>query len=329
MKPNTKPSRVQIIGRDNGAGLTCDLELLADALRRAGAEVTVKGLPHRGRFAAWLTTQYLRFAKPAFDVNIMIERIRAEFAGAARINVLVPNPEWFDAASAGHEDVIARVWVKTHHAIKPFESHGLPASFIGFTSTDRRLPDVPKERSFFHGPGRSGAKGTLALLALWAKHPEWPRLTIVWRRKRVDLGTIPANVTVMRERLDEATYRRLQNTYTFHLCPSQTEGWGHYIAEAMSVGAVVVTVDAEPMNELVSPDRGVLVDARPAGTQHLATLYDFDEASMRQGIERCIAMSDEECARLSGAARAWYETNHAEFPQRVAAALAATVETAA
>ena len=66
----------------------------------------------------------------------------------------------------------------------------------------------------------------------------------------------------------------------------------------MGVGAVTITVDARPMNELVGADRGVLVPYRGTGTQHLATTHQFDEAGLEAAIERTIAMSDEECAQI-------------------------------
>jgi hypothetical protein len=318
---STPLPRIQLIGRDNGAGLTHDLQLLADGLRAAGAEVTINGLPHRGRLAEWITRLQLGWRKPAFDINVMVERIRPEFTRAATINLLVPNPEWFDAKSSRHLAAIDGTWVKTHHAERLFGERGVPTTYIGFTSPDRLQADVPRKRAFFHGPGRSGAKGTLALLALWARHPDWPHLTVVWRRKRVEIGEIPANVTVYRELLDDATYRRLQNEHRFHLCPSQTEGFGHYIVEAMSVGAVVVTLDAEPMNELVTPQRGVLATATSGGMQNLSRLYDFDDAAMERAIERCIAMSEEECERLGHAARAWYVANKTAFRRQLTEAV--------
>ena len=77
------PTRCQLIGRDNGAGLSRDMALLADALRHNGSEVTLSALAHRGRLAEWLTRRRLAGRVPAFDVNLMLERIRPEFAAAA------------------------------------------------------------------------------------------------------------------------------------------------------------------------------------------------------------------------------------------------------
>lgn len=315
------PSRIQLLGRDNGAGLSRDMSLLAAALGEAGASVRTSGLPHRGRFAEWLTRLRLAGHKPAFDLNLMLERVRPEFAPAARRNVLVPNPEYFRAQDRAALGCIDMVWAKTRHAERLFAALGKPVRHVGFASPDRLDPAVPRRHAFFHGPGRSNNKGTAALLKLWAAHPEWPGLTVAWRRKRVELEALPANVRLIREHLDDDAYRRLQNEHRFHLCPSQTEGYGHYLVEAMGCGAVVLTLDAEPMNELVTAARGVLVPAQAVGTQDLATLYGFRDADMAQAIERCAAMPQAEAEVLGAAARAWFEAERDAFPARLRAAL--------
>jgi glycosyltransferase involved in cell wall biosynthesis len=321
--PEATQQRCQLIARDNGAGLSRDLPLLADALRRAGCDTQTLGLPHRGRFAEWLTRLRLARKTPAFDVNVMLERIRPEFQRAARRNVLIPNPEYFrlqDRAALAGMDA---AWVKTRHAERLFQALGVRTRYIGFTSPDRRDAAVPRRQAFFHGPGRSANKGTQALLALWKKHPQWPMLTVVWRRKRVEIDALPANVTLIREHLSDTDYRRLQNEHRFHLCPSQTEGYGHYLVEAMSCGAVVVTLDAEPMNELVTPECGLLVPAQATGQQDLATLYQFEEAAMERAIERCLSMDIATAEQMGQVARHWYESNQAALPQRLHEALRA------
>ncbi|GGA28949.1 glycosyltransferase [Dyella nitratireducens] len=315
------PDRCQLIARDNGAGLSRDLPLLAHALQRAGCSTHITGLPHRGRFAEWLTRMQLARKPHAFDVNVMLERIRPEFLRAAKRSVLIPNPEYFRPQDKAALPLMDAVWVKTRHAERLFQALGANTRYIGFTSADRYDANVLRQHAFFHGPGRSGNKGTQALLALWRKHPEWPMLTVAWRRKRVEIEPLPANVTLIREHLSDAEYRRLQNEHRFHLCPSQTEGFGHYVVEAMSCHAVVVTLDAEPMNELVTGARGVLVAAHVIGTQDLATTYGFTEVAMEAAIERCLSMDVATAEHVGHAARAWYERNHAGFADRLREAL--------
>lgn len=330
-------SNINLIARDNGAGLTRDLRLLARLLADAGHDVTITGLGHRSRLGNRLRRLHARLRRllrgwfsgllnARYDINIMLEHVRPEMFDQAHANVLIPNPEWFRAEWLPQLPGFDLVLAKTRHTERLFGALGYRTRFIGFTGEDCLLEKVPRQASFFHGPGRSGNKGTLPLLELWARHPEWPRLTVVWRRKHVELPPMPANVTLIQDFLDETELRRLQNASTFHLCPSQTEGYGHSVAESLSVGAVVITTDAEPMNELVTAERGVLVAAHAQGTQELATLYDFDPAAMEAAIVRCLSMPEQERQRLGQAARAWFLANRRDFEQQLRDAVAAVPE---
>jgi len=321
-------SNLNLIARDNGAGLSRDLRLLASVLAGAGHDVTITGLGHRSRLSNRLRRAYARLRRlwrgwfngklnARYDINVMIEHVRPELFDQAHYNVLVPNPEWFNADWLPHLPQIDLILAKTRHAERIFNEFGCRTIFIGFSGDDCRDPTVTRQPLFFHGPGRSGNKGTQPLLELWAQHPEWPPLTVVWRRKRITLPDLPPNVQVLREYLSDAELRQLQNSHIFHLCPSQTEGYGHSLVESLSVGAVTIATDAEPMNELVTPERGVLVAAHAQGKQELATLYDFDPQAMQRAVEHCIAMPVEEQQRLGRAAREWYESNRQAFPKRL------------
>ena len=160
------------------------------------------------------------------------------------------------------------------------------------------------------------------LLDLWQKHPEWPRLTVVQSpREAKPIDPPAANIDHRVDYVDDAELRRLQNANWFHLCLSETEGFGHYLVEAMGVGAVTITTDAAPMNELVQRDRGVLVGYNATGIQHLATTYFFDEHLLEAEVERLLALPEEELQRLGGAAREWFLANDRGFSRRLQVAL--------
>ena len=109
---------------------------------------------------------------------------------------------------------------------------------------------------------------------------------------------------------------RGRRTFWGNVRPSEAEGFGHPFAESMSCGAVVVTTDAPPMNELVRPDRGLLVPAAALAPQGIGMLYRVDEAALEETIARALALPPEERARLGGNARAWFESNQEEFRER-------------
>lgn len=330
------PARINLIARDNGVGLSRDLRLLAAVLEGSGCEVTLTGI-RRGKLTKWFRPWQLRLGwawrrltrgarAHTHDLNLMLEHIWPDDAPFARVNALIPNPEWLLPRDRRRLGRVDHVLAKTRHAQALFEALERPVHFIGFTSLDRQLPEVPRVHEFFHLAGRSSAKGTERLLALWRRHPEWPRLTVVQSPLRAQPGAPAANIDHRVGYLDDHELRVLQNRHRFHLCPSETEGYGHYLVEAMSVGAVAVTLDAPPMNELVRPDRGLLVPpAASTGQQHLATTFHFDDAAMEQAIATLLAMDDATTASLGGAARAWFEDNTRDFGARLPAVIAALI----
>ena len=161
---------------------------------------------------------------------------------------------------------------------------------------------------------------------MWRRHPEWPHLTVVQSPLEAKPFEPVANISHRIDYIDDAELRRLQNASWFHVCSSETEGFGHYLVEAMSVGAVTLTTAAPPMDELVAPDRGILVPYSHTGTQFLANVYYFDEAAAEAAIERMIAMPDEELQRIGANARAWYQHNDREFSERLHGALMPLLE---
>lgn len=319
--------RVNLIARDNGFGLTRNLHLLHDALAGAGCEVTISGI-RRGALRKALHPLKLQAGKVArrlagkdtrrWDVNLMLERVRPEYLATARRNVLLPHPEWFDERDGAWLPRLDRAFVLTHHAVPIFERLGMKVDYTGFTSEDRLDRTVPRERTFFHLAGRSANKGTATLLALWRRHPEWPRLTVLQSPRSAQPGLPAANIAHRVDYIPDAELKRIQNTHRFHLCPSETEGFGHYLVEAMGVGAVVVTLDAPPMNEMVTPARGALVPFSRIGSQSLATTYFYDEAVMETAIEHLLAASDAELERVGEAARAWFVDNDRAFRIHIA-----------
>lgn len=324
--------RINLIARNNGVGLSTDLRLLTDGLRAQGHTVDYTNI-RGGKLHKYVVPAVMRaknalrglLRAPRYDMNLMLEHIRDEYAALAQRNVMLPNPEWQWPDEVARFATLDHVLVKTRHAEPIFRAHGCATTYIGFTSPDRLDRSVPRRREFFHLAGRSELKGTERLLALWRRHPEWPKLTCVQHAITAKPGAPAANIDHRIGYVDDAELKRLQNELRFHLCPSETEGYGHYLVEALSVGAIVVSNDAEPMNELVTRERGVLVACRAAGKKNLATIYEFDEVAMTAAVEGLIATDEAELDRLGAAARAWYEENDRGFGERLRAGLAAAM----
>jgi len=334
-----KPAlKLRLIGKSNGVGLSRDLELLGAALSASGCKVTTQPCERherKRRRSSWtrLAMRFRRWraaggrpataSRPEFDVNVMLEHIWPQFVHQARYNVLVPNPEWTDRRDLSMLGIADRVWAKTEQAAQLFAARGCSVLRIGFDSADRYQRAVARAPQFLHLAGRSPLKGTQRLLALWRRHPEWPQLmllqdTAVGAGGR---GATPANIVPQYGFLDDQQLRQLQNAHRFHLCLSEAEGWGHYIVEAMSVGAVTFTCDAPPMNELISRERGVLVSARLGEPHNLARIARFDEAALEAAIAQVLALDTSQLDAIGAAARDWFTSNKLGFAARVQGAV--------
>ncbi|MDR0184284.1 glycosyltransferase [Lysobacter arvi] len=310
-----------MITRDNGAGLSRDLRLLADVLRH-DHDVWTVGMGNgrvRNRLAQWRMGLHARLCGP-IDAQLSVERIYESTLAAARRNLLMPNPEWFRPSWEPLLPRFDRVLCKSWHAVELFQRLGCATTYTGFTSEDRLDRAVPRERAFFHLAGRSSAKGTRVVLDAWDRHPEWPRLTVVQCARKARVRNAAANVDHRVGHLGDAELRRLQNAHRFHLCPSEAEGFGHYIAEAMSVEAVVLATDAAPMNELITPACGLLLPSRPGERLGLDVRHHVSVEALEQAVTQALAMDEATCARLGEQARARYVDNDRAFRMRLRAA---------
>jgi glycosyltransferase involved in cell wall biosynthesis len=305
------PSKINIVARTNGVGLDRDVDLIHDTLATAGFDVTVshcRGVSPLRRLLP---------KKPTFDANIFLERVFPRWFGTAQSNLLIPNQERYPHRHLKHLKHIDGILCKSHHAEDMFSELGYPANYIGFTSTDLLDASMaPDYQSFFHLAGRSTLKGTETILELWQKHPEWPLLTIVQCKENAP-DNVPANVKLITDYIPHEEIKKRINTHGIQLCTSLSEGWGHYIVEAMSSRAVVVTTDAPPMNELITPARGIPVPYNSTEPRHLGTNFHVDPDKLETMIQYVMLMTTEKKAALGNHARTWFKENDTTFRRKL------------
>jgi len=314
---------VSVLTRDT-IGLRHDARVICSALATAG--VSQKAFFPRGRNLDLVFCRMLLAFISIFSlqkrrrpqINIFIEQIMPGWLPHAECNILVPNQEWCRPETLVLLERIDHVLCKTRYAEEIFSAFGHKTSFVGFSSEDRFLKGASKNfDKYLHVAGRSQQKGTRVISQVWAMHPEWPELTIVTRNPQlVERGHECRNIRVVTEVLSNSELVAMQNEFGVHLCLSEAEGFGHYICEAMSCGAIVVATNAPPMNELVTPERGVLVDFYETRTQSLGTNFYAAPESLEKGIDRLLSMGYEEKIRLSKAAREWFLANDENFKHR-------------
>lgn len=202
-------------------------------------------------------------------------------------------------------------------------------------------PIQPQHGYAIHVKGKSGLKQTRVTLDCWAKHPEWPPLVVVGKASDEELtppsrsasniiyfppispaGSTDSSPQVML--IDAARLRDMQGAASIHICPSVREGFGHYLNEARAVGALVVTVDHPPMNELVRPETGLLVPTvftkSEPGTE-LGPLTQLNGHVSADGlcavVAQGLALSTQDLQQKREATRAAYRSEKAAFLHRM------------
>ncbi|EDX76778.1 glycosyl transferase, group 1 family protein [Coleofasciculus chthonoplastes PCC 7420] len=308
---------INIITADNNSGLSRDATIVTTILKQANFNVTFFDInsltrDHRGQpLNSGLPKT------PIYDINLFLEHVVPPLFPCAKLNCLITNQEWFWQEWLPDLPHFDYILCKTRFAQRIFNKLGCRTEFISFTSFDR-LDETQTKRydKFFHLAGKSPQKGTNAILGIWQRNPGLPDLTI--RRNWQELDRIgAANIEYITEHLDDIVLRNYQNSHGIHLCPSEAEGFGHGIVEAMSCRSVILTTNAPPMNELITPDRGILVDCNKAQVQGVGINYYVDRQALEQTIHQVLGTDDGTKKEWGDNARAWYEDNDVFFRHRI------------
>lgn len=296
---------IAIVTNWNGIGLQRDGELLRDLLIK---------LEHRVIQYQWdepITEPVSGDGKP-MDLVIFLEVIPRNFLELAPVKWAFLNPEWCkpDVIKMA-ERHIDRIFAKTYEGARILgEVFHEKAFYTGFLARDQMNPTIKREKSFLHIGGNSSMRGTQAVVDAWK-----------WKRdgERIDAKLFVIS-SVLQDRpdlpgvtyIDRATERELfelQNQCMFHIYPSGTEGFGHAIHESLSVGAILLTTDAPPMNEI---GNSLLMGARKVGKYNLADVYEVDATEIFERVQSALGLFSDPVKPYSYA-RKEFETQNEEF----------------
>lgn len=296
------PLKVRIFSHQNGHGLETDWKILSKALEELGVEV--------GCRYWWDPIEN----SPPVDINIFFEHLNPDWFPHASLNCFVPNPEWY---YQGPEFLkgIDTILCRTKEVERIFQELGKHTYFLGFTSPDCCQPEIIKDfSSIVHLAGGSIQKGTSIILDVWLRHPSFPLLAMIHRF--CTYAPERSNLLWLTYWVDECTLRYYQNSCGIHLCPSETEGFGHYIMEAMSTGAVIVTTDAPPMNEFITDPR-CLVPYDRTDVKNLGINYYVSADGLASTVKHLMSLPEEELREIGLRNRAAYLSKTKEFKENL------------
>lgn len=287
--------KIALISRDNGVGLSLDVQLLTDFFSSAGHEVS---------FHDWRSE-----AMPHADIAFHLELVGRSLAQYADKNIGLLNLEWYPAEWLKYLPAFDQIWAKSEYAYRFCRQRGArDVHRTGFLGRDRFDATVSRELKCLHIRGKSQMKGTEEVVEAWRRNPGLPPLTIVSK----DPVHVPDHVSVVLSPSDPEL-DRLMNQHLIHLCPSTAEGWGHYITEAMSVGAVVITTDASPMNEHIQPEWGYLLGIARVKPHHQAVLTHTTPDMIAEAVRRAADLDEGLRRSVGQKARAHFLRRNASF----------------
>jgi glycosyltransferase involved in cell wall biosynthesis len=292
--------KINIITQSNGKGLSTDQKVLKEALEQLDCIVTILDISE----AKWNRAH----------INIFIQALAYEKFPMAQQNWFIPNPEWYEQPIS-FLDHIDLILCRTREVERIFREMNKQIYYLGFKSPDCYREEIPKNyRHFLHLAGGSQLKGTKTIRNIWFNRPTFPLLTVI--DFLTPFTSISPHLEWFSIRIPEDKLRNLQNQCGIHLCPSQTEGFGHYIMEAMSACAVVVTTDAPPMNEFIKDPR-CLVSYIKTSPINLATSYEVDPKQLESKIEYLLSLPNQELEAISEQNRSIYLQKQQEFYERL------------
>lgn len=291
--------KINVFSSQNGKGLEASRQILKSELVELGHKIYEREL-----------NEAKSESSPKVDLNIFFEVINPDWLDHAKANWFIPNPECYvqDIALLDQIDLFL---CRTHEVERIFNSMHKRTYYIGFSSRDCQSLLIEKDyRLCFHVAGGSPFKGTKAILKAWSGKDHLAPLTVLVHYSL--LHSEQPNMHWITERVSLSELRLLQNSCGIHLCPSETEGFGHYLMEAMSTGAIVITTDGPPMNEFIE-DKRCLVPCLKTAPCSLATRYFIDPEQLAKRIEDLMNLPDEELKRIGDHNRATYFQKTEEF----------------
>ena len=314
-------------------GLSRSASLLAQAIKQVSSgAVKPRLLWQRMAFYASENEQEQRPSSmdELGSVAIMVERMFSrEYLAEYETRALLPNPEWLEPRDIdARKSLVDVVLHKTRFSIDCLQPRFPDAAhhFLGFTSPDPGKT-VQGHDGFSHFRGQARTRHSQLLVNIWQRRPELPQLMLQAYGPDISLRLgrwlTNGNISFMLDfnKSDEEFFADL-SIGGIHLCTSGTEGFGHYINESRAMSALVLTLDAPPMNELITTDSGILIPTTTSTPLRSGTNFATTETLIEEAVDKALSLSPRDRQELGQAARRAYEADQRSFLNNVRSFLA-------
>jgi hypothetical protein len=314
----TKPAcfDINIILPVASRGLLNDAEIIKQAIHKKDPSIYVRIISKKKGYISILLKSINVLVSYVFkqrQVSFHLEEIQPFFTRLSSQNFFIPNQEWLrEKTRSKMNDDNMVVLCKTKYAVEQLKALSSKIHYIGFTSINRNNSTIPDYNKFIHIAGKSPQKGTKPLLELWSKTSNWPTLTVITTIPEYKKYNKYENINIISEFISEQALNALINKNGVHICPSEAEGFGHSIVEALSVGACLLTTNGAPMSELVA-DKQCLISPEKTSTRYLSDLFFVSESTLENTLTAVMNLSIEERAASGELSRLKYDELDANF----------------
>lgn len=211
----------------------------------------------------------------SYDIGIFLQEFGPEWLERNKKNIFIPNEEWLQSSKLQYIHLFDKVIVKSSFAKQLLIPYNKNTVNTGFVSYNRDLPAVKPKNKFLHLVGRSIQKGTEPTVKSFENTKQVCTVidsTDFYNLKHKNINHINGFLTK-----EQITYQL--NNHKIHLCCSVYEGWGHYLYEGLSTGALIYATKIPMFLEWLDPDLVVFVDCK-------FSVYDQQIGFLKNPIER-------------------------------------------
>ena len=279
------------------------------------------------------------------DVNIFLETINPSLFPYARKNIWIPNIEWTYRTWEPYLNMVDEIWVKTREAEDVLKNvTTTPIKYIGWTSIDKVWDHdmkknyykafVPVGKNIYRHPRPIFQAYTRILAEDPKLYTKLPLLHVVYSPDHHDV-TVPVEISdkviLKAEVLKDTEYDQLLKECGLCICLSLTEGFGHAVNEAMSVGSNLILSSIRPFTEdLVGKDQSgsIFCDVLETVEQPacFGTLVDSKISGIVDALKTFVEMGFREKRDGSENIRKIYEARHKTWIETMKAVLASVLD---
>jgi len=279
------------------------------------------------------------------DVNIFLETINPSLFPYARKNIWIPNIEWTYRTWEPYLNMVDEIWVKTREAEDVLKNvTTTPIKYIGWTSIDK-VWDIDGKKNYYKAfvpVGKNIYRHPRPIFQAYTRilaedpklYTKLPILHVVYSPDHHDV-TVPVEISdkviLKAEVLKETEYDELLKECGLCICLSLTEGFGHAVNEAMSVGSNLILSSIRPFTEdLVGKDQSgcIFCDILETIEQPacFGTLVDSKISGIVDALKTFVEMGFKEKRDGSENIRKIYEARHKTWIERMKAVLASVLD---